>query len=208
MHATIITGVREVRMTTSERSEHEQKGIELAYTQVCASYAGITEFRGKLLTLLPLATGAGGLLILREWRPPSSSSAYLAPVGLFGVVVTVGLYLYEFRGVQRCHRLEYQAAKLEELLYLNSDSGQFIGQPKRLGKHEMIGPPAAGLVVYLAVVFAWVYIAGVGLQLWSGEGRWVAGVVLLPAYAVIFAVLYYGVLPCLLDRTAEIVTDN
>jgi hypothetical protein len=81
----------------------------LAYEQVCASYTGITDFRGKLLTLLPLATGAGALLILNESSSNSSPSTFLGPVGLFGIIVTMGVYLYEFRGIQRCRRLETQA---------------------------------------------------------------------------------------------------
>jgi hypothetical protein len=43
----------------------------LAYGQACASYDAITEFRAKLLALLPLATGTGAFLVLQrvEERP-------------------------------------------------------------------------------------------------------------------------------------------
>jgi hypothetical protein len=33
-----------------------RKQLELAYQQVCTSFEGITDFRGKLLALLPLGT--------------------------------------------------------------------------------------------------------------------------------------------------------
>lgn len=96
----------------------------------------------KLLTLLPLATGTGGILLLRgnEHLPA------LGPIGLFGVAATVGLFMYEIRGIQRCHRLEQQAGVLERGLKLTPGEAQFMGDPGRpLG---IVGPPAAGLIIY------------------------------------------------------------
>ena len=90
----------------------------------------------------------------------------LGPTGLLGFVVTLGLFLYELRGMQRCARLEVQAGTLEDCLGLSVDEGPFIGQPKRsLG--GMLGPPAAGLIIYLATAFTWPYIAGFGFSWWS-----------------------------------------
>ena len=153
-----------------------QNALKLAYERACESYDGITDFRGKLLTLLPLASGTGVFLLLDS----NLESAFLGPIGLFGVVVTSGLYMYEFRGIQRCHRLEVQAARLEKDLGLSAQLGQFRGQPARRLKN-MLGPPGAGLVVYIAVIFAWVYVAGVGIGLWDEGSKWVAWF-LVPVY--------------------------
>jgi hypothetical protein len=90
---------------------------------------------GKLLAPHPLATGTGAFLL-----GDRVDSALLAPIGIFGAVVASGLYLYEFRGVQRCHRLEAQARKLEAALGLDSELGQFRGQPDRLAR-DMIARP-------------------------------------------------------------------
>jgi hypothetical protein len=162
---------------------NRQEALKLAYERVCESYEGITDFRGKLLTLLPLATGAGAFLLLGR-----EGSEFLGPVGLFGVLVTSGLYMYELRGIQRCHRLEVQACILEEGLGLSLEEGQFRSQPDRLAQ-DMVGPPAAGLVVYLAVVFAWIYLSGVGFELWNGKRAWLA-LFLIPYYAGVLLVAW------------------
>lgn len=47
-------------------SGHDRRwdALRLAYQQACTSYGEITDFRGKLLALLPLATGTGAFLLL------------------------------------------------------------------------------------------------------------------------------------------------
>jgi len=69
------------------------------YAEVCKSHAGITDFRAKLLALLPIDSGAGiGLLIARESGGISGTEAgLLIALGIFGAVVTAGLFLYELR---------------------------------------------------------------------------------------------------------------
>jgi uncharacterized protein len=137
--------------------------LELSYQQICNSYHNISDFRAKLLALLPLATGAGGILLLREREQVRA----LGPIGLFGVVVTAGLFMYEVRGIQRCHTLERQAGVLEQRLQLGTRLGQFLGDPGRI--LGFVGPPGAGVITYGAVAFAWLYVAGVGFDWWSDE---------------------------------------
>jgi hypothetical protein len=88
------------------------KAVELAYERACASYEAITEFRGKLLALLPLATGTGAFFLLQQQEERPEIRELLGPIGLLGFVVTVGLFTYELRGMQRCARLEVQPARL------------------------------------------------------------------------------------------------
>jgi quercetin dioxygenase-like cupin family protein len=159
----------------------------LAYRQICTSYADISDFRGKLLTLLPLATGTGAFLLLER-----GDSNLLGPIGVFGAVVTLGLFMYELRGIQRCHRLEDQACTLEEELGLDVKKGPFLGQPKR-SLWGMLGPPAAGLAVYLAVVFAWLYIAGVGFDWWTTLGQAPPAWVLIPVFVALQTVGWLAV---------------
>jgi H+/Cl- antiporter ClcA len=142
-----------------------EKALELAYTRACASYEAITVFRGTLLGLLPLVTGTGGFLLLERSENEPKIRPLLGPIGLLGFVVTVGLFAYELRGMQRCSRLEVQAGTLEARLGLNDDEGPFKGQPTRSIK-KMLGPPAAGLIIYLAAAFTWIYIGGYGFSWW------------------------------------------
>jgi hypothetical protein len=172
-------------LTGESRSDPRDEALRLSYTQICSSYQGIAEFRGKLLALLPLATGTGAFFLLQR----HDETGFLAPIGLLGVVVTVGLFMYELRGIQRCHILEKQAETLEKALHLRKHEAQFWSQPRRLG--DMLGPPGAGLIVYIAVVFVWIYVAGVGGGWWadddphSAQDGFAPAWILLPLYGVI-----------------------
>jgi hypothetical protein len=141
-------------------------------------------FPRQALALLPLASGAGAFVLLKD----TQNEGFLLPIGLLGVVVTLGLFMYELRGIQRCHRLERQAITLERALHLGWNEAQFWSGPgRRLG--DMLGPPAAGLVVYIAVVFSWLYVAGVGR--W-GHGHGVAlASILLPSYGLAEVVAWF-----------------
>ena len=152
-------------MDEQDDLDRRGKALELAYSQACSSYEAITDFRGKLLALLPLATGTGAFLLLERKEDGPQIQEILGPIGLLGLVVTMGLFAYELRGMQRCSRLEVQACTLEGCLGLSVAEGQFKGQPER-SWCGMLGPPAAGLIIYLATAFTWFYIAGVGFS-WS-----------------------------------------
>lgn len=173
-------------------SDRREKALQLAYQRAADSYEAITEFRGKLLGLLPLATGISAFLLLERQGKNFKSGGSLWPlgaIGLLGFVVTVGLFAYELRGMQRCHRLERQACTLEERLGLSAEQGPFRGQPKR-ALCDMLGPPAASLIIYLATAFAWLYVAGVGFwpSMRSSYAWWP-----LPAYAVVLLVAWIWV---------------
>jgi hypothetical protein len=66
---------------------------------------------------------------------------------------------------------------------LSVEEGPFKGQPER-SLWGMLGPPAAGLIVYLVTAFTWLYIAGFGSIWWRNpsRARW-----LLPGYMVVLA---------------------
>ena len=76
---------------------------------------GITDFRAKLLALLPIASGAGiGFLFAQASGSVSSTEAgLLIALGTFGVVITAGLFLYELRQIDHCKQLENHASWIE-----------------------------------------------------------------------------------------------
>jgi hypothetical protein len=112
------------------------------YAEVCKSHAGITDFRAKLLALLPIASGAGiGLLIARESDAISQTAAgLLIGLGIFGAVITVGLFLYELRQIDVCKQLRNHATWIEQQLGI--EAGQFGGRRDRLSLHEIYSPTA------------------------------------------------------------------
>jgi hypothetical protein len=128
------------------------------YTEVCKSYQGISDFRGKLLALLPIVSGAGiSLLVSKNY---SIDSSHLFAVGIFGALVSLGLFFYELRGIQKCKGLIKLAAQLESALKM--EAGQFSDRPKRLA--GFIGAETAGWVVYMTVLSGWLYVAWIGVR--------------------------------------------
>src|SRR5690348_13772760 len=64
--------------------------LESLYTEVCKAHGAITDFRGKLLALVPTLSGAAFALIIgtrNDFNP-----RLLLPVGIFGVAATLGLF--------------------------------------------------------------------------------------------------------------------
>ena len=137
-------------------TEIKPENLRVVYSEVCKSYHAIADFRAKLLALLPIASGAGGLLILAE---KDTVKEYLGPIGVFGAAVTLGLFVYELRGIQRCRALINAGKALETKMEIGD--GQFGSRPKgRMG--GLIGAETAGWIVYLTVLAAWCYLAIVG----------------------------------------------
>jgi hypothetical protein len=93
-----------------------------AYEQVCTSFHAIDDLRTKLLGFLPLVTGGG--LILLTGRTGEVRQEFFVPFGLFGVLVTFGLLVYELNGMKRCLELIYDGEALESAMGLRL--GQFI----------------------------------------------------------------------------------
>ncbi len=136
----------------------DKEDLRSVYSEICKSYHAIDDFRAKLLALLPIASGAGGLLILSE---KETVKDYLGPIGVFGAVVTLGLFVYELRGIQKCNALIEAGAAVETRMKV--EEGPFRSNPKgRL--YGLIGARTAGWIVYLTVLAAWFYVAMVGFK--------------------------------------------
>lgn len=147
-------------------STESRVALELAYQQLCASHNALTDFRAKLLALLPIASGAGIFLLLDQ----SPDVAAPPAIGLFGFAVTLGLFIYEWIGIETCVELRERGARLEEELGLPRRMGQFQENRKR----PLRGPRSvegASWVVYLSVLLAWAYLAGEQGGWWEGL-RW------------------------------------
>jgi hypothetical protein len=157
------------------------------YEQICNSHAGIADFRAKLLALLPIASGTGIFLLLQQTPSPPKLDPSLAAAGLFGFVVTLGLFLYELRGIEDCVLLRRRASYIEEhWLNVTPEGGHYLGRPpgRLRGGVSEIG---AGLVVYISVMASWLYVFGRGADLENKVGSYWEWV--LAALAVIAVVV-------------------
>ncbi len=146
-------------MSGENQSCEELKAV---YQEVCNSFHAIADFRAKLLGFLPLASGAGIFLLLNR-SFTDGTEQYLLPIGVFGFTVTLGLFFYELRGIQKCNSLVTGGKNIEEL-------------PGIQGQFRLIPPPINGFirntlaayVIYPAVLAAWTFLALVNVvSLWA-----------------------------------------
>jgi hypothetical protein len=115
----------------------ERTKILLAeYQEICKSHAGITDFRAKLLALLPIASGTGiGLLVTQTDGQGELSAWFLIALGAFGALVTIGLFFYEFHQMDDCQQLRNRGAWIEKQLGLGA--GHFGSKRGKLGLRDI-----------------------------------------------------------------------
>jgi hypothetical protein len=99
-----------------------QDVLQTMYQEVCAHHRSISDFRGKLLALVPIASGVFiGLISAKvDW---TKNGALLIAAGVVGALVTFGLYLFEAWQSDTCRHLIHHASYLEKELHL--EAGQF-----------------------------------------------------------------------------------
>jgi hypothetical protein len=84
------------------------------------------------------------------------TSELLLPIGAFGLAVTLGLYLYEMRGIQYCSHLIATGAALEERLGVK---GRFRSQPPSPG--GFVNEIWAAHIIYAAVLAGWTFVMSI-----------------------------------------------
>jgi hypothetical protein len=121
-------------------SDASRELLTTEYQELCRSHSGITDFRAKLLALLPIASGTGiGLLVFQVKSDVKNVEALLLiGLGVFGALVTFALFFYELRQIDVCKQLRNHGAWLERELGI--DAGQFGGRRQRLSLREAYSP--------------------------------------------------------------------
>ena len=140
-------------------SDQHAENLRTGYRELCTSYRAIDDFRAKLLGFLPLATGTGFFLLLDKLKDSNNLTAetrsLLFAVGIFGVSITFGLFLYEIYGIKKCGALIKAGIHMEETLQIKT--GQFSERPQNVA--WLINEPFAAGVIYPSVLAAWTYFA-------------------------------------------------
>lgn len=155
-------------------SEDNLRGV---YQELCNSYRAIDDFRAKLLAFLPFASAAGLFLLLNDKFPDLSkieaAKPFLVPIGIFGLIVTSGLFSYEIYGIKKCGELINTGIKLEKDLKV---VGQFTTRPNCL-----INEPFAAGVIYPVVLAAWLFLVLYALKV--GGALCIGGLVFFVGFA-------------------------
>ncbi len=165
----------------------DDETFETIYNNVCSAHDGIADFRAKLLALLPIASGAGILLLVKNGA--DTATPHLVAVGIFGAMITIGLFFYELRGIQKCNALIELGESLEKDRGM---TGRFVGRPDDVKILRVrVGATQAALIIYPAVTGAWAYLSATGVAyLVDWEGAYA----LLPALVFatgIFALIHW-----------------
>lgn len=138
------------------------------YGTLLDGYHKITDFRHKLLALLPLgSTVAIGILagVANDAHDARDGIAeligdYSWTIGVFGLVVTIGLYFFEWKQVDHCIAYIERGKELERQLRFGGGGFFSLEKPERLG--GLVGAEAAGVLIYGASAGAWSVVIVLG----------------------------------------------
>ncbi|HEY0428465.1 MAG TPA: hypothetical protein VGC76_11850 [Pyrinomonadaceae bacterium] len=152
--------------------KNQNEVLLAAYSEVCRSYHAIDDFRTKLLGFLPLTSLAGIFLLDTSKMIPSQgfiSHELFGFAAIFAASLTLALFGYEIRGMQRTHHLVREGTHLEEQLRIGH--GHFHVCK---GEHDnssaianIFNAKMLASVIYSVVFAAWLFIA---LRLGFGIG--------------------------------------
>jgi len=128
----------------------------LLYDQVCANVRTTDDISFKLLGFVPLVSGVGITVFLS--MKASVSLPILIFVGIFGAVVTFGLYRWELKNINLCRSLISLGSDLERHRF-GLTQGQFLDRPADppfLG--WTMGKRKAERIIYSAAFGAWLLL--------------------------------------------------
>lgn len=122
------------------------------YKEICSSWRLLTDVRFKLLGLIPIISVVI-LLTLLGRTPEEASPAARIAIALFGLIVTIGLYIYDQRNSELYDDLISRGRKIEE--ELGVDTGQFRG--RRKPSRPLINHSNATRLIYGASLAGWLF---------------------------------------------------
>jgi hypothetical protein len=162
----------------NEKADRKQPTLDTFYQEICNNYRAIDDLRMRLMGLFSIASGVGiavlakgpGLFSGSDGQTESGGQlGYLfVPIGLFGFLVTFGLFLFELRGLQRCAALIKAGKDIEHTAGME---GSFLSTPDPISVFRLkpqnerehyasIAASARGTarLIYPTVLAAWVFV--------------------------------------------------
>lgn len=162
-------------MTQSEREirapVENERALLAAYSEVCKSYHAIDDFRMKLLGLLPLASIVAVAFIdtnkVLSATPQGRGSELIGFAAIFAAMLTLALFGYEVRGIQRCHNLITEGKHLEQLVGIGHGQFHVCEEEHASSPLRALNAKLIACVIYSLVFAGWLFIAmrfGVGWE--------------------------------------------
>jgi hypothetical protein len=134
-----------------------------AYAEVCNSYHAVDDFRAKLLGILPIASLAGILLVSDKSPLLDGKTQQLIGFGsAFAAAFTLALFLFEIRGILRCHNLIERGRDLESALAVKGQFHVCADQHRAATSNKperFFNAKVAASVIYSLVFAAWLFMA-------------------------------------------------
>jgi hypothetical protein len=139
-----------------------QDDLKWLYGEICSSWRMLTDVRFKLLGFVPTVSVVILISLLSRDAPGTGLTSMMRmAVSVFGLLITLALYIYERRNSELYDDLVSRGRRIEKELGI--DTGQFLGRkdPKsRLIQHDVAinliyGTALAGWLFALATNWLW-----------------------------------------------------
>jgi hypothetical protein len=173
-----VVGSESEEAKVNEEDDNKQPTLDTFYQEICNNYRAIDDLRMRLMGLFSIASGVGIAVLAKDPGLFSGSDGQtgsneqvgylLVPIGLFGFLVTFGLFLFELRGMQRCAALikagediERRAGVKGSFLSTPDPVDIFRLRPQKESEHYLSIAASArgtGRVIYPTVLAAWVFV--------------------------------------------------
>ena len=154
---------------TSSEDRHE--ATLATYAEICKSYHAIDDFRMKLLGLLPLASLVGVFLLdnskVVAHVAKGTGNELVGFAAIFAAMLTLALFLYEVRGIQRSHNLITEGKHLEELLGIGHGQFHVCEEEHKNSSLRALNAKLIACLIYSLVFAGWFFITlrfGFGVQ--------------------------------------------
>lgn len=148
-----------------------ERAFLAAYSEICKSYHAIDDFRMKLLGLLPLASIVAVAFLdtnkILSTAPHDRSSELISFAAIFAAMLTLALFGYEVRGIQRSHNLIIEGKHLEQLLGVGHGQFHVCEEEHARSPLRALNAKLVACVIYSLVFSGWLFIAmrfGIGWE--------------------------------------------
>ena len=133
-----------------------------AYGEVCKSYHAIDDFRMKLLGLLPLASIVAVTFIdtnkVLAATPSPQGNELIGFAAIFAAMLTLALFGYEVRGIQRCHNLITEGKHLEQLLRIGHGQFHVCEEEHANAPLRALNAKLIACTIYSLVFAGWLFV--------------------------------------------------